>query len=95
MSAATELAFVRTGVRALLPDVSMEDHGTYVDLLFEQCRVSIEIRPPYCDRGRFIVKVDQTDPRVLTVDFADGSRATTSVRRRAGWRLPRGSRRAS
>lgn len=48
----------------------VDNHGVYMDVLFDRCRVSIEPRPPYCDRGRFIVKVDQCEP-FFTVDAHD------------------------
>ncbi len=38
----------------------------------KNCEISIEKRPGYCDRGRFIAKLHMKDPRVLFIDTSDG-----------------------
>lgn len=36
------------------------------------CTITIEVRPPYCDRGRYIAKLFPEPPFALQVDHQDG-----------------------
>lgn len=44
----------------------------YFDVECETAQISVELRPPYCNRGRFIVQADSYDERVISIDWADG-----------------------
>ena len=37
-----------------------------------ECEITIEERPPYCDRGRYIVKVFPRGKLALSFDHQDG-----------------------
>ena len=52
----------------LVVDVKHPDH-----LLFETDAIIgfIAMRPPMCDRGRWLLNADSKDSRILTIDHAD------------------------
>lgn len=45
--------------------------GGWTEIQLTNGLLSIERRPHYCDRGRYVVKVSSNDPRALFIDEAD------------------------
>lgn len=52
--------------------LAVVQHQTYIEVVTDGARVSIENRPVYCDRGRFIVKVRPQGAFALEFDAQDG-----------------------
>ena len=44
----------------------------YIELDSANIEVTIERRPAYCDRGRWLVQAVSQAPAALSIDFADG-----------------------
>jgi len=53
------------------PAFEWVERGSWIEVFGRDCNVTLEERPPYCDRGRFIAKVTVTNPANLHVDAAD------------------------
>lgn len=49
-----------------------KDGVRWEEIKGKDCTVYIEKRPPYCDRGRIVAKVEVHNPVDFTVDWADG-----------------------
>jgi hypothetical protein len=43
----------------------------YIDIMCDMCLISIENRQPYCDRGRYIVKVFSHSQVMFSIDEQD------------------------
>lgn len=52
--------------------LAFREEDGYLQGEFPPLTVTVEMRPVYCDRGRYVVKAWSGDPTALTVDMADG-----------------------
>lgn len=48
------------------------DHGTYIEIKGTSCEITLEKRPPYCDRGNWIAKLHARHPLSMDIDEQDG-----------------------
>lgn len=48
------------------------DAGSYLNIRGKDCMIGLEPRPPYCDRGHWIAKLEVLDDCQLHIDWADG-----------------------
>lgn len=52
--------------------LTIEEHDYHFDVACEQAKIWVDVRPVYCNRGRFLLHVETIDPTVLAIDWADG-----------------------
>jgi hypothetical protein len=52
--------------------LTIAEGAYFFDVDCDKARIWVEARPPYCNRGRYLVNAQSEDPAAIEIDWADG-----------------------
>lgn len=69
---AAEIAALRWMRERVTVNLRATEGGGWWEIEAKDCTISIEVRPPYCDRGSYLAKLHPSGELAREIDFADG-----------------------